>query len=214
MIPDKIRGLYVIIDGRFTRGRGCLKTAEAAIWGGARVIQLREKELPFAEALGVALEIRKLTQEHGVAFIINDDARLALECGADGLHIGQDDMPLADARALLGSGRIIGISTHSLKEALAAQDGGADYIGFGPMYRTATKDSGTPNGPEGLAAIRDRIRIPIAAIGGITARNAGDIIRAGADALAVITAVTGADDMAAAAAEIYSVFRSTGGSNV
>ena len=214
MQSEIISGLYVIIDGRFTRGRGCLKTAEAAIRGGARVIQLREKELPFAEALGLALEMRKLTQERGVAFIVNDDARLALECGADGLHLGQEDMPLADARALLGGGRMIGISTHSLEEALAAQDGGTDYIGFGPMYRTSTKDSGLPKGPEGLAAIRDRINIPIAAIGGINAGNAGDIIRAGADALAVVTAVTGADDMAAAAAEISSVFRSTGGPNV
>ena len=214
MSPNKIRGLYVIADGRYTLGRGCLETAEAAIRGGAKVVQLREKELPFAEALGVALEIRKLTLERGVTFIINDDARLALECGADGLHLGQEDMPLSEARTLLGYGKIIGISTHSLEEALAAQDGGADYIGFGPMYRTPTKDSGTPKGPEGLAAIRGRITIPIAAIGGINAGNAVEVAQAGADAVAVITAVTGAGDMAAAAAGISSVFGYTGGMDV
>ena len=204
--PDNVRGLYVIIDARFSLGRSCLEVAEAAIRGGARVIQLREKELPFAGSLAAALEIRKLTSEHGAVFIINDDARLALECGADGMHLGQEDMPLAEARALMGDGKIIGVSTHSLEEALAAQDGGADYIGFGPMYRTATKDSGTPKGPEGLRAIRDRIKIPIAAIGGINAGNAGEIVEAGADALAVITAVTRAEDMAASAAAISSVF--------
>jgi thiamine-phosphate pyrophosphorylase len=192
---NSIRGAYVISDTCFSRGRGHEEVVAAALKGGARVIQLREKRLSFREAYPVALRLRDMTKREGAVFIVNDSVELALAVDADGVHLGQEDMPQGVARRLLGKDRIIGISTHSLGEALAAQEGGADYIGFGPMYATSTKDAGKAKGPEALRSLRASIKIPIVAIGGINEGNAGELISAGADALAVISAVTMADDI-------------------
>jgi len=202
-----IRGLYLISDTSFSLGRTHEEVVRAGIAGGAGVVQLREKSLAPDMALPIALRLRELTRDAGVIFIINDSVELALAVGADGVHLGQGDMPVSTARGLLGAGRIIGVSTHSTSEALAAQYNGADYIGFGPMFETATKDAGKAKGPDALRLIREKVKIPIVAIGGINAANAVDVISAGADAVAVISAVTAADDMESAAREIAGLFK-------
>ncbi len=147
---NKISGLYVICDPDFSKGRDVLEVASEAIRGGARVIQLRDKSHSLRELYPVALELARLASEKGVLFIVNDSVELAMAAGADGVHLGQDDLPLKAARKAAGDGMLIGISTHSLEDALAAQEEGADYIGFGPMFKTSTKDAGDPKGIEGL----------------------------------------------------------------
>jgi thiamine-phosphate pyrophosphorylase len=201
-----ISGVYVISDTTLSQGRSHEDIVSAALAGGASVIQMREKSLSFREAYPVALKLREMAAGAGAVFIVNDSVELALAVGADGVHLGQDDMPLEVARRLLGNDRVIGISAHSLGEALAAQEGGADYIGFGPIYATSTKDAGESKGPGGLKGVRDKISIPIVAIGGINAANAPEVIEAGADAVAVISAVTMADDIREAVATLSGVF--------
>jgi thiamine-phosphate pyrophosphorylase len=198
--------VYVISDMTLSKGRSHEDIAAAALKGGASVIQMREKTLSFREAYPVALKLREMTAGAGAVFIVNDSVELALAVDADGVHLGQDDMPLGVARRLLGKDMLIGISTHSLGEALAAQEGGADYIGFGPIYATSTKDAGAAKGPGGLKGIRDKVAIPIVAIGGINAANAAEVVDAGADAVAVITAVTMADDISEAVVRLSGAF--------
>jgi thiamine-phosphate pyrophosphorylase len=141
-----------------------------------------------------------MCQAHGALFIVNDRLDLALAVGADGVHVGQDDLPAPLARRLLGSHLILGVSTHDLTQAAAAAGAGADYIGFGPMFGTRSKETGyTPRGTAMLREVRDTVRIPIVAIGGITLENIGEVVAAGADAPAVISAVAGAPDVTAAA---------------
>lgn len=204
---NNISGLYVICDPAFSKGRDILAVASEAIRGGAMVIQLRDKAHSVRELYPVAMKLAKLASEKGALFIVNDSVELAMAAGADGVHLGQDDMPVKAARKAAGEGMIIGISTHNLDEALAAQEEGADYIGYGPMFKTSTKDAGAPKGIEGLRALREGIKIPIVAIGGIDADNAAEVIAAGADAVAVISAVSEADDVYLAAAGIAGLFK-------
>lgn len=199
--------MYVISDTEVSRGRGHEEVVSAALAGGAKVIQLREKRLSFREAYPVAMRLREMTRRAGALFIINDSVELALAVDADGVHLGQEDMPLEVARRLMGNSRIIGVSTHSLKQALSAEEGGADYIGFGPMYATSTKDAGEAKGPEALRSLRANIKIPIVAIGGINEGNAREVISAGADALAVISAATMADDIRGAVKRLSEIFK-------
>ncbi len=155
----------------------------------------------------MAFRLRKITADAGAAFIVNDDLETALACGADGVHLGQDDTPLPIARKIAGNGLIIGISTHSLAQAEAAQEGGADYIGFGPIFKTDTKDAGEAKGTSQLRSLKEKIKIPIAAIGGINLDNASEVIEAGADAVAVISAVSDAKDAALAARKFVELFK-------
>jgi len=192
---NKISGLYVISDTTRSNGRTHEEVVAAAVAGGAKLIQLREKALPARELYPVALRLRELTRKAGALFIINDSVELALVSDADGVHLGQDDMPVEAARKLLGPDRVIGVSTHSLEQALSAEREGADYIGFGPVFPTSTKDAGEAKGLDALREIRSRTKIPIVAIGGIDKGNAGGVIAAGADAVAVISAVTMAEDI-------------------
>jgi thiamine-phosphate pyrophosphorylase len=165
------------------------------------MIQLRDKTRSLRELLPQACAIRLLCRSHGALFIVNDRLDLALAAEADGAHVGQEDFPAAQARGLLGPGRILGVSTHSLAQAQAAQATGADYIGFGPIFATGTKNTGyTPRGLEALRAIRQAVSLPILAIGGITLENVTAVIAAGATAPAVISAVVATPDVAAAAA--------------
>jgi thiamine-phosphate pyrophosphorylase len=144
-----------------------------------------------------------LVQGDGGTFIVNDRCDVALAVGADGVHLGQEDLPLAEARAFLGREKLIGISTHNLAQALEAEAGGADYIGLGPIFPTPTKEKPDPVvGVAGLREVRARVRIPIVAIGGITARNAAEVMAAGADAVAVVSAVLAAADPKAALTEL------------
>lgn len=137
----------------------------------------------------------------GALFLVNDHADIAAAVDADGVHLGQEDLPAAAARRLLGRGKLIGISTHDLDQARAAEGDGADYIGFGPLFSTTTKNAGQGRGTERLNEIRRAVALPVIAIGGITAANAGSAVAAGADGIAVISAVLGAEDIGAAAAD-------------
>ena len=193
--------LCVITDARPESGRNHLEIARAALTGGADMIQLRDKTGSLRGLLPQARAIRLLCRFHGALFIVNDRLDLALAAEADGAHVGQEDLPAAEARRLLGSNRILGVSTHSVDQALAAREVGADYIGFGPMFLTGTKETGyTPRGPATLREVRNAVSLPILAIGGITIENVGAVITAGATAPAVISAVVGAADITAAAA--------------
>jgi thiamine-phosphate pyrophosphorylase len=194
--------LCVITDARLAPGRDHVAIARAALAGGADMIQLRDKAGDMRALLPQARAIQALCRSHGAIFIVNDRLDLALAAEADGVHVGQEDLPAEPARRVLGPGRILGVSTHSREQAVAAQASGADYIGFGPMFATGTKETGyTPRGPAQLRKIRAAVPLPILAIGGITLENVAEVITAGATAPAVISAVVAAPDIAAAAAE-------------
>ena len=195
----QVRGLYVIVDPEQTNGHDPIDIARWALEGGARVIQLRDKRdkgyvLPLARAMAA------LCREHGALFIVNDHVDVAILAEADGVHLGQHDLPPAEARRLLPAEAIIGVSTALLEEALTAREKGADYIAVGAMFATNSKERTRPAGLETLrrvrAAVSDR---PLVAIGGINESNAASVRTAGADAIAVISAVTGAADVQEAA---------------
>ncbi len=194
--------LCVITDLHLAPGKDHVAIAEASLAGGADVIQLRDKTGSPRDLLPQARAIQALCRAREATFIVNDRVDIALAAGADGAHVGQEDLPAEAARRLLGPRRILGVSTHSLAQAEAAAQAGADYIGFGPMFRTGTKDTGyAPRGLEGLREVHAAIRVPILAIGGIDLGNVADVIRAGAMAPAVISAIVAAPDITAVAAE-------------
>ncbi|HKA53577.1 MAG TPA: thiamine phosphate synthase [Candidatus Binatia bacterium] len=195
--------LYPIVD---TLGRPELSFVELAqkvCAGGARLLQLRVKELPTREFLSTAREVGAICRQAGCLLIINDRADIALAVGADGVHVGQEDLPVEAARKVLGPDKVIGVSTHDPAQALAAERGGADYIGFGPLFGTSTKATGY--GARGLAQLREiraLVRLPIVAIGGITADRAPAALAAGADAVAMISDVVLASDVTAKVREV------------
>jgi thiamine-phosphate pyrophosphorylase len=190
--------LYVVLDRSATRGRDLGDVLEAAIAGGCRMVQLREKSWPSGTLLPLAERLRARCARAAVTFIVNDRVDLAVAVGADGVHLGQDDLPPRAARPLLPSSMILGLSTHSVEQARAARDAGADYIAVGSMFPTATKPDFQLVGPELLRKLRSEIRVPLIGIGGITPANVAEVIRAGADGIAVISAVCGAQDPRAA----------------
>jgi thiamine-phosphate pyrophosphorylase len=196
--------LYVITDERLGRGRSHLRIAEAAILGGADVLQLRDKEASSGRLYRAALELRKITREAKVPFIVNDRLDVALAADADGVHVGQEDLPASVARRILGPGKILGVSAETVEEAIRAEEDGADYLGVGPVFeaRGTKADAGEPVGLELVEQIRRRCRLPIVAIGGINAENARKVREAGADAVAVISAIVAADDIAQAARQL------------
>ncbi len=196
-------GLYLVTDERLSRGRATADIVRAAIRGGVDVVQLRGKELPAREQLAIGRALRAITREAGILFIVNDRVDLALALDADGVHIGQDDLPAEIARQLVGPERIVGVSAATIPEALAAREAGADYLGVGAIYGTATKpDAGAPTGPALLGSIRGAVDLPLVGIGGITATNAAEVIAAGADGVAVVSAIVAADDPEAAARDL------------
>ncbi len=184
----KSNSIYLITDTNIS-GLSHVQTVRLAVAAGIRTIQIREKSLTKKEIYNEALAIRGHTKKYGVTFIVNDYVDIALAVDADGVHLGQDDMPVEEARKIMGKRKIIGVSTHNLKQAIHAENSGADYIGFGPMFRTGTKDAGKPRGLKNLEKIRKHIRIPIVAIGGIARENVSDVLSAGADACAVISGI-------------------------
>ena len=155
---------------------------------GITFIQYREKQRTRREIYDEAVKLRDLTRSYNAVFIVNDHVDIALAAEADGVHLGQDDLPLREARKIMGR-KIVGISTHSLEQAQSAETGGADYIGFGPIFQTSTKDAGAPKGLDILKTIKQNISIPVVAIGGISIDSAADVMNAGADAVAVATAI-------------------------
>jgi len=162
---------------------------------GVKCIQYREKDLPRREIYGNAVKCRELTRLFDATLIINDHADIALAVDADGVHLGQDDLPLKEARKIMGD-KIVGISTHNLDQAKEAERGGADYIGFGPVFHTTTKDAGTPKGADNIRAVKEHVSIPVVAIGGISLDNISTVIDAGADAIALATAICKGDIVA------------------
>ncbi len=194
-------GLYAILDRTASRGRDLRDVLDAVVAGGCRMVQLREKESPTGELFRLAQELRNRAREARVTLIVNDRLDVALAVEANGLHLGQDDLPASVARRLLRPGMILGVSTHSIEQAQRAQVDGADYVAVGSIYPTGTKAEYQLVGLDLLRRIRPLIRVPLVAIGGITPANAGEVIRAGADAVAVISALGGAPDPAQATRE-------------
>jgi len=188
----KLSGLYAIIDMPSLGGHHYLEVAEQVIRGGAGVIQLRDKTLPKGELLSVADELRALCTESGVLFIVNDYLDVALAADADGLHLGQDDLPVTVARRLLPPGKLLGCSVTTAEEATRASSDGADYIAVGPVYPTPTKETGGAVGLGGLRQVRQAVTLPLVAIGGININNVAEVVTAGADAVAVIGALLAA----------------------
>ena len=178
------------------RKESCLTLKEIVtivLSSGVRWIQYREKDKSRRDIYREAFILRKLTNEFGAVFIVNDYTDIVLAVNADGVHLGQKDLPLKEARKILGKGKIIGVSTHCAEEAIAAETGGADYIGFGPIFHTETKDAGKPKGITSLREIKKLIKIPVIAIGGINTENLESVIDAGADAVAVSSAIIHGD---------------------
>ncbi len=188
--------LYVLLTSSASR-RPLLEAARAALAGGADALQLREKDAPDRQLLDLGAELRRLTESMGALFFVNDRPDVARLVAADGVHVGQDDLPLAAARSAMGGRGWAGVSTHSVEQALAAR--GADYIGVGPVYPTETKGYAQGKGTGLVARVRAATALPIVAIGGITAETAAEVLQAGATAVAVCSAVIGREDVEAAA---------------
>ena len=193
--------LYAIVDPLDT-GRDPVALAAAFLEGGARLLQLRLKHATPRELLAAAAAICPLVHAAGALFLVNDRPDVARAVAADGVHLGQDDVPVAAARRVLGPGALIGVSTHDLDEARAGEADGADYLGIGPVYETTSKTRPlAPRGLELVRAARATVRLPLVAIGGITAATASAVRAAGADAVAMIAALVRAPDPAAAVRE-------------
>jgi len=201
--------LYVITDRRIARGLPHAEIARLAIEGGADVVQLRDKSLSCKDLLAAACEIRRITRDEGVLFIVNDRIDIAIASGADGVHLGQDDIPLPDARRLAPPGFIIGISVGCVADAIAAESAGAGYVALSPIFPTTSKeDAGQGHGMGVLRGICAAVSLPVIAIGGITPLNVPQVIAAGAEGVAVISAVVGQQDIAGAARQMKAIIRS------
>jgi thiamine-phosphate pyrophosphorylase len=203
---ERLAGLYAILDSQKLGKRGHLEVAEKLIRGGARAIQLRHKLDDKSELLVIAQKLKELCSENGVLFIVNDYLDIALAVGADGLHLGQEDLPVKEARRLLPIDMIVGVSVNTVKQAKAAEGGGADYIGVGSMYSTSSKETARVVGPERLREVRGAVSVPLVAIGGIDKDNAGEVAAAGADGVAVISAILGAKSIEEASRQLIKAF--------
>jgi len=182
------KGFYFITDSRLTMN-GILEDVRQALSAGAVMIQYREKEAPYSARREEAACLLEICRAHGTPFVVNDDVELAAEIGADGVHLGQLDLPLREARRALGEGAIIGISAGGVEDSRAAERDGADYVSASPVFATPTKpDAGPPLGLEGLARIRAATRLPLVAIGGLHAGNVRSAVEAGADMVCAISA--------------------------
>jgi thiamine-phosphate pyrophosphorylase len=200
--------LYPVTDSTQSLGRTNYEVLDGLIAGGAKIVQLREKQLSKKELLSMAQKFRERTQKAGMLLFINDHLDIALAVGADGVHLGQDDLPLEYARRLAPE-ILIGISTHSLSQALAAQAVGADYVNIGPIFPTGTKQTPmAPLGPEAIARIKPHFTIPFTVMGGINRDNIEQVLKAGASKVAVVTAVTKAPDIPRAIEDLREMIRS------
>jgi thiamine-phosphate pyrophosphorylase len=195
-MPLSLPPLYGILDPDQTGGRAAKVVLRDLLDGGVKILQLRAKTLLPRDFLDLARQIRDATRHYDCKLIVNDRVDIALACNADGVHLGQEDLPLHAGRQLMGD-KIVGISTHDLDQAKEAQRNGADYIGFGPMFGSATKDTGyTARGIDMLRAIRAAVTIPIVAIGGINENNVSQVWQAGADSAAIISDILAAENIA------------------
>jgi thiamine-phosphate pyrophosphorylase len=195
--------LCFIADSEAAAGRDVFQILAKAVEGGATIIQLRGKIWTSAQFLDLGIKAHQFLLAKKIPLIINDRVDIGLACEADGVHLGQDDLPVPIARSIFGKNRIIGISAKTADEAVAVERDGADYVGVGPIFKTLSKgDSGPEVGLAGLRKVRAKVKIPILAIGGICAANAADVISAGADGVAVISAIAAAENPKSAAAEL------------
>jgi thiamine-phosphate pyrophosphorylase len=198
--------LYLVTDRGLARGRSTFDIVKAAVSGGVTCVQLREKDCSTLEFIEQALAIKNFLEEREVPLIINDRLDVALAVAADGVHLGQSDMPLETARKIAGPSMLIGISAESVQDAVEAEKGGADYLGVSPIYATPTKtDTVPPLGLEGLRKIRKRVEIPLVGIGGLNTSNAAEVIRNGADGIAVVSAIVAAEDPGKAAINLKQI---------
>lgn len=205
-----LRGLYAITDTHLIPRDRFVATVEAAVRGGATMVQLREKETPREEIVRLGRAVLEVTRHYGALLIVNDHPTIAKEIGADGVHVGREDPPVAETRALLGPGVIIGASCYGdVERAVVAERDGADYVAFGTPFPSPTKPGkGTDNTLEIFQAAKRRVHVPVFAIGGITLANAQQIIDAGADGVAIVSGVFGGPDVEAAARALTQLFKS------
>lgn len=199
--------LYLCTDRELMTTATVEESVRLAIKGGCTAVQLREKEGSALAFYELALRVKKITRESGVPLIINDRVDIALASGADGVHVGQRDLPAKAVRRMIGADKILGVSVSNLEEAVQAQKDGADYIGVGAMYATATKTDARLVAMETLKKIRDAVNIPIVVIGGINKQTAPCFKGMGIDGLAVVSAVVAQPDIAAAARELVDIFK-------
>ena len=195
--------LYVIIDRRMIKGKSSIRVTREAITGGATAIQLREKEMESRDLCHLASSLKKVAKKKKALFIINDRIDIAQAVDADGVHLGQDDLSIKIARKVLGRNKIIGATVRNLSQALKAQGEGADYVSLGPIFSTKTKkDLPPPRGLKVITQIKEKIKIPLIAIGGINRHNVAKVMRAGADGVAVVSVVVGARNVQKATQEL------------
>ena len=187
--------LYAVTDRSWLRGKTLLEQVEQALIGGATMVQLREKELDETSFLDEALQMTKLCHRYGVPLLINDNVEIARRSGADGVHVGQDDMEAASVRCLLGSDMIVGVTAKTVEQALRAQDAGANYLGSGAVFGSATKRNAKPMTMEQLRDICDAVSIPVVAIGGINRNNLPDLAGTGIAGVAVVSGIFAAGDI-------------------
>lgn len=205
-MPDL--SLYLVTDRHLSLGRSTVDIVRAAVAGGVTCVQLREKECSTRQFVTEARAVRELLAGTGIPLIINDRLDVALAVGADGVHLGQTDMLIADARRVVGQSMLIGISAECVDDAVRAQAEGADYVGISPVFSTPTKTDTAPAlGLDGVARIRAAVSLPLVGIGGIGPGNATEVIRAGCDGVAVVSAIVSAPDPQRAAAELKTIIR-------
>lgn len=197
--------LYAVTDSRWAGRQTLFEQVEAALRGGATMVQLREKALGDGALLEQARAMARLCHRYGVPLIVNDRADIAQQSGADGVHVGQEDMQARDARALLGSGMIVGVTAKSVEQALRAQEAGADYLGSGAVFGSRTKQNALPMTRETLRAICQSVSIPVAAIGGITEGNLAALAGTGIAGVAVVSGIFAAEDIEAACRRLLSL---------
>lgn len=203
--------LYLVTDRTLTNGRNLIDIVTAAVSGGVSCVQLREKECSTREFMAQAKQLKDFLRPKEVPLIINDRVDIALAVGAEGVHLGQQDMPLRDARRLLGEHIVIGISAESVEDAVNAEKEGADYIGISPVFSTDTKtDIATPLGLRGVEEIRSLVEVPLVGIGGINLSNCNDVINAGAHGIAVVSAIIAAECPETAARNLAAAMHSNG----
>lgn len=203
--------LYLVTDRVLSLGRPIEEVVAAAVKGGVTCVQLREKDCSSAEFLALALSLKARLSGRGIPLIINDRLDIALAAEADGVHLGQHDIPLSAAKRISSGRLLIGISAESVEDAVKAEAGGADYIGVSPVFSTPTKtDTAEPLGLEGVRAFRNAVSIPIVGIGGLNLKNAGQVICSGADGVAVVSAVMSAPDPEKAARVLLREIRKAG----
>lgn len=198
----KMMRLYAVTDRAWTGKMSLYEQVEAALQGGATCVQLREKHLDRETFLQEARDLVQLCHRYGVPFIVNDEVEIAVECGADGVHVGQEDMKASDVRAKVGPQMMIGVSAHTVEEALEAVKNGADYLGVGAVFSTSTKTDVSVLSMETLRAICNAVKVPVVAIGGISEHNLMQLSGSGVDGVAVVSAIFAAEDPKTAAQKL------------